>query len=437
MVPAAAVPQQINITVRNVSTKRGALLALSGEKTSTVDSITSSGKGTFTFKLNRKKAPGIYRLSFDKNKWIDFVNDGEDVRIVSDANALIDSLKVVRSESNRLYYSFRTLNQQYKTKSELLQLVPARYPKDDLYYRTTQKAAARLQKEYSVFIDNASRAKPASFIARYIRSSQWPFVDFTQPLDKQLAYLKAHALDQVSFYDDGLIHSDLFSNKAIEYLTYYRNPQLPKELLEKEFMVGVDSILNRAKVNQAVYSHITEYLIDGFKKFGFEKCIDYILDNYVIKDDLCLDQASGSSIQRMIEQKKKLPIGGSVPNITLPDASGHPVSLAAMKAEKMLILFYSSSCPHCQEMMPKLTEWYQRARKGGLKVLAVSLDTSRTVWLSFIKTHNLDWTNVLEQGGWSGKAATDYSIYATPTMILIDKDRRIVSKPMTVAELEK
>lgn len=31
------------------------------------------------------------------------------------------------------------------------------------------------------------------------------------------------------------IFSDCFTNKTIEYLTYYRNPQLPKELLEKEF----------------------------------------------------------------------------------------------------------------------------------------------------------------------------------------------------------
>jgi hypothetical protein len=83
--------------------------------------------------------------------------------------------------------------------------------------------------------------------------------------DDQLTFLKTYALDNVNFYDDGLVHSDAFTSKTIEYLTYYRNPQLPLGLLEKEFMSAVDSILNKAKVNEIVYQHIVEYLIDGFK----------------------------------------------------------------------------------------------------------------------------------------------------------------------------
>jgi peroxiredoxin len=260
-------------------------------------------------------------------------------------------------------------------------------------------------------------------------------VDFSQPLDKQLMYLKAHALDHVDFMDEGLINSDLFAKKTIEYLTYYRNLQLPKELLEKEFIAAIDSILNRAKFNPIVYRHITEYMIDGFKKFGFEKCIDYILDNYVIKDDICLGEASGSTIQRMIDQKKNLPLGSVVPNIVLPDTSGRLVSLKEIKADTILILFYSSSCLHCQVLVPRLVELYQQLRTRGVEVFAVSLDSSQGDWLSFIRTRKLSWTNVIDPGGWEAKSATDYSVYATPTMILVDKEKKIVSKPIKIDEL--
>jgi peroxiredoxin len=437
MLQAVAISQHITITIKNAGGKRATFSALSGEKLSTVDSVASGGDGRFRFNLSPKNRPGIYRVSFDRNKWTDFINDGEEVQMVSDASALFDSLKVIRSESSRLYYSFRRLNQQYKTKSEILQLVLARYPKDDPYYRATQKAVARLRKEYSDFIDTASQARPASFVGRYIRSSQLPIVDFNQPLDRQLEYLKAHALDHVSFHDDGLIHSDVFTNKTIEYLTYYRNPQLSRELLEKEFMAAIDSILNRAKVNQIIYKHITEYLIDGFKKFGFENCISYILDNYVIKDDFCLDEASGSTIQRMIDQKKKLPIGAFVPNITLPDTTGHSVSLMEMKAERILIVFYSTSCPHCQTIMPKLSAVAKGRDKGRLSVLAVSLDNSVSDWLSFIRTHKLPWTNVNDRAGWSGKPALEYFVYATPTLIVLNRERKIIAKPLTIEELQK
>ena len=96
------------------------------------------------------------------------------------------------------------------------------------------------------------------------------------PIEEQLTYLKTHALDNVNFYDESLIYSDAFTNKAIEYLTYYRNPQIPKELLEQEFMAAVDSILNKAKVDNLVYQHLVEYLMGGFKKFGFDNFVDFI-----------------------------------------------------------------------------------------------------------------------------------------------------------------
>ncbi len=387
-------PNPFNPSSRIAFTITISAIAYSSGISTEIDSISSAGKGRFVIGLGgQKHHAGLYRISFNRNKWIDIVNDGEDVTIETDASALLDNLKIVTSESNRLYYSFLRLNKEYKTKTDLLQLVLARYPKDDPYYKTTQTTVTKLQKEYSAFVSTTSQQKPNSFIARYIRSARLPVVDFNQPVEKQLTYLKSHSLDHVDFTDDRLINSDLFASKSIEYLMYYRNPQLPKELLQREFMTAVDTILSKAKVNQPVYQHIAEYLIDGFKKFGFEECISYILDNYVIKDDLCLNEQSGSSIQRMLEQKKMLPAGATAPNFLLPDASGKMTGPAATGVGKTLIVFYSTSCPHCRQMMPRLAG----VERGKVNVIAVSLDSSRTDWLSFIRSHNLNhWSNVID-----------------------------------------
>ena len=134
-------------------------------------------------------------------------------------------------------------------------------------------------------------------------------------------YLKSHALDNVNFTDEDLIYSDAFTNKTIEYLSYYRNPQLPMGLLEKEFQTAVDSILNKAKVNDIVYKHIVEYLLDGFKKFGFDNVINYIIDNYVIKDDICLDEKLETALERRIQQNKLFKPGIIVPKIEMNDSN--------------------------------------------------------------------------------------------------------------------
>ncbi len=430
--------QNVTITLNGINTNKAILFSMQGEKTFFVDSVKSSQKDKFNYKFEQTEHhPGIYRLQFDNNKRIDFIYDGEEVNISAGANNLSDSVSVITSESNKLFYFFVNLNKQYKTKTELLQLILVRYPKDDDYYSATRNKLVQLQKQYLEFVNVSSQNNPNNFIARYIRSSQLPVVDFTLPLDKQLAFLKAHALDKVDFSNSGLIYSDLFTNKTIEYLTYYRNPQLPKELIEKEFMVAVDSLLNKAKVNQLVYQHITEYLIDGFKKFGLDQTLDYIIQNYVIKDDLCLDSKTESSIQRRIDQNKKLPVNAVAPDIILPDVDGRNVDLKKITSDKLLIVFYASWCPHCKDLIPELNKFYNAQKEKKFEVMAISLDEKKDDWINFVKDNNLNWINVSDLKGWGSKAASDYFIYATPTMFLLDSGKKILGKPLTIYELKQ
>ena len=235
--------QSINITVNGVYTDTAFLSSLMGEKIFTVDTIISTNNNKFQFELSAN-TPGFYRLSFNNNNqslqsraqtgWIDFIYDNEDIELETVANNIpaspagrLDSLKVIKSESNKIYYEFVRLNKDYKTKTELLQLILARYPKEDDYYQTTIEKLTQIQEEYLYFVNVTSRTNPNSFIARYVRSAQLPVVNSEIPFDEQLTYLKTYFLDNVNFYDNGLIYSDAFTNKTIEYLTYYRNPQLP------------------------------------------------------------------------------------------------------------------------------------------------------------------------------------------------------------------
>lgn len=426
--------QNVTIKVSNLSELNAKLYSVSGEKLTFIDSF-ESVQNIFTFKL--KNENGLYRIAFDKTKFLNFVNDDEDIEIKTDVNFILDSLKIIKSESNKIYYKFLKLNKDYKTRSELLNVILTHYPKDDDYYSITNSKLESIQKEYDNFINIESQANPKSFIAGYIKSSQLPIIPQNISQQEQLSYLKKHALDNVNFDDARLIYSDMFTNKSIEYLTYFRNPQLPKDLLEQEFMKAVDTLLNKAKINQLVYQHITEYLIDGFKKFGFDNIIDYIIENYVIKDDLCLDEKLETALDRRIKQSKNLQIGDKVPNIILPEINGNEIDLSKIESKEVLLVFYASWCPHCQDLLPKIMELASKIDKDKLQVLAISLDTSKTDWLNFIQNNKLgNLLNVSDLKGWNGKSANDYFIYATPTMFLINSEKKIISKPLTFDELK-
>jgi hypothetical protein len=88
-------------------------------------------------------------------------------------------------------------------------------------------------------------------------------------------------------------------------------------------------------------------------------------------------------------------------------------------------------------MMPRIYELYKGQSPKRFEVMAVSIDTSRSSWTSFLREQKLSWVNVSELKGYSGKATDDYNIYATPTIFLLDQEKKIVAKPITLMDLEQ
>ena len=426
--------QQVKINLKNLSENKAALYSLQGEHVNFIDSLSIDQNGKVIYN-GVNFSTGFYQLRIKGESPITFVYSGEDVELEADGRNISETIEVVKSESNQIYYDFVDRNGDYKTKSELLQLILARYPKDDDYYQTTVEKVNQLQKEYSAFIDSIVSIDSSSFISRYVQSSQLPLVDYTLQVEEQIAYLKSHALDNIDFDDAELVYSDCFTNKSIEYLTYYRNPQLPKELLEQEFQKAVDTLLTKASVNILVYEQIADYLIDGFKQFGFDNVVDYIVENYVVKDDLCLDEQTENSIENRINQSKLLKVGTTAPNIILPDTSGSLIDISKIDKEKILLIFYTSLCPHCKNLLPEIHKLYKV--QNDIEVIAVSLDEVKEDWISFITDNKLDWINVSDLKGWESKAAQDYFIYATPTMFLLDRENNILGKPSNLQEIKQ
>ena len=125
------------------------------------------------------------------------------------------------------------------------------------------------------------------------------------------------------------------------------------------------------------------------------------------------------------------------PELGVVDSRGRPFRLSALDAEYTLLVFWSIQCPHCTEMMPKLKTLYEQQRPRRFEVVAFALDTVQTAWSALIKEQKLNWTNISDMKGFAGKPADDYNIYATPTMFLLDREKKILAKPISYRELEQ
>jgi hypothetical protein len=86
--------------------------------------------------------------------------------------------------------------------------------------------------------------------------------------------------------------------------------------------------------------------------------------------------------------------------------------------------------------MPNLVEKRRNTPSNKFEIIAISIDENNDEWERFISTNDFEWINVRETKGWDGIVASAYSIFSTPMIFLLDKNRNIISKPNDWSELK-
>ncbi len=114
--------------------------------------------------------------------------------------------------------------------------------------------------------------------------------------------------------------------------------------------------------------------------------------------------------------------GKTAPDFTLKTLSGKVVSLSDYRGKVVLVNFWASWCPPCREEMPLFKRVYEKYKKKGFEILAVSTDSSVDPVKKFVKEHGISFTVLMDDG----KVSSTYGIQGLPTSFLIDRDGRIL-----------
>ena len=411
------------------------LLTFYGEKNSLLDSALTDGNGTFSIELPVTLAPGLLRVSWGQEKFVDLVYNRENIRFHTDANQPADNLEITESVENRIYFDFMMADRINQTKLELLQPVVDYFPEQDSFYFNAVANYERIQRKQAILLDSLKRMFPDSYTVKILSLYSSPFLPASLSPNIRLEYLKQHYFDLVDFNDTDLLRSNVWANKAISYLALYSNNRFTQKQLETEFIKAVTVMLSAAGDNPELFKFLLDYLVSGFDKYHFEDVITYMAENF--QDPFaCEDQEKKSALQKKLETFKKIAIGQSAPDFEVPDTSDQPVKLSEIDSEYTLLMFWSSECGHCTQMMPKAKALYEAQNPKRYEILAVSIDTRREDWMQIVNDQKLTWINASELKGFDGKSADLYNIYATPTMFLLDRNKQIVAKPISYRELE-
>ena len=131
-------------------------------------------------------------------------------------------------------------------------------------------------------------------------------------------------------------------------------------------------------------------------------------------------------------------VGKAAPLFTLPDTSGHPLSLSTYRGKYVLIDFWGHWCGPCIKSFPKLKQ-LQRTYSEQMVLVGVAAEfaSDKVAWQQTIKTNQLAWLHVSELKSDKGEVTEAYNITAYPTYFLLDRDGIILTKANDLEAIEQ
>lgn len=426
----------LDMNIEHFPGKECYLATFYGDKNAIIDTAEADTSGRIIFKLKSEYHPGMYRVFLEQNVFFDIIYNHENIKLSTDYAQLYEKLEFTESEENKVYYEFLRNANDYRIKFDLLAPVNDYYPRADTFFEDARLKYILIQADIQQQVNAVIENHTDLWATKIIQQKRPLYFDPSLDEVERREYAREHYFDNIDFSDMELIKSNVYTTAAIDYMSIYSNPNLTQDKLEDEFIIAVDKIMFEAMDNSLIYEFIVEYLVGGFERYHFEKVLDYIAENYT--PEQCENEERKSDLQTRLEKYAELTIGKKAPEFSIQDEKDQQIILNKIKSDYTLIIFWSSSCPHCIEMLPlikNITESSIDEKK--MQVVTVSLDTEKEEWITALNNGQYPWINTSELKGWDSQAAIDYNIYATPTMFLLNKSKEIVSKPITFNELKQ
>ncbi|MDR6529162.1 TlpA family protein disulfide reductase [Chryseobacterium rhizosphaerae] len=371
-----------------------------------------SKNNTWTFKYPSNYM-GMMKVYFPgSNNTVNFISENKNISVKLDIqnNKIKDVFYL--DEANELM----SKQQEGSQKKELI--LPALTQIKE-YYKDNTEFGKALNAEIGRLTGTSSSVDAANhpFIS-YYNSNYSKFLSNSSDPAK-----KVNPDDIINFLDksnDMLESSSLLRPVLVAYLNSGGNTNVGG---------SVDKLLDRLKVETPRGQTVLSELIDIFDVYQMDEFKDKYLGlaknlKCTINDRLASTLKSNANVQ----------IGAAFPNYKFQaPANTNAKSLYDVKADKKIIIFWSSTCSHCESELPKLLEKYNDLKSKNIQVVALSLDVDKNSYSTKIAA--FPWINDTELRGWNSTYVDTYNIHATPTYFILDANNKIINKPDHVGDV--
>ena len=441
---------QITLKTPNFTSGITYLTYYMGTNFNIADSAAISNKGVAVFKGTTKLAPGIYAIFFPGNRVrTEFLIDKEQqISVSADTTDLVNKTVITGSRENILYDQYQKFA---ASKGRLIQQEKIAYS-----LSRTREDSALHEKNYNLYNKQLNdyregiiKNQPNSMMAALLKAMKEPPTPTKIPVTRQdslnnYSEYKSHYWDGITFMDDRIIRTPFFLRK-LEH--YYREVISPAA---DSIIKDVDYKLLLARSAPEMYKFLLNWLTDEYinpKYMGQDAVFVHLFEKYHSKGlTKWLNETQMEAITRRAYMLMSNLIGDKAADLEMLDPNNKPVSLYNVSADYTVVCFWDPNCGHCKEVVPKLDSMYKaKWKQRNVKIFGVLTPDGKeanvmTAWSAFISSHNLnDWFHAYQTKEAEEKAIAEhrpgfrqlYDITMTPTLFLLDKEKRIIAKKLT------
>ena len=417
----------VSLAVNGFGGQKTLVTKVEGDLSIILDTLTADRFGLFKTTFTDDDETGFYKFIFPQlnNAEVPFIFNKEDIAITTEAVNPNAYIQVLVSIENSLYYQFVMNDAIFNNQVELLETVYNNYIGEE-FKAQAEAEYSRLLVQHAHDMALLRKQGANTFAWKIIQSQVVPVPPMLLSNSDKNTFLKSHYFDNVDFTDTALINSDVFTMRAIRYLSVY-SQQIQQSNKNAIFMSAVDTILKKASVNATTYDFVVDYLLGGFESMGASEIVTYISQKYLTEHSC--NNGDATTLQRKALSNTELAVGKQAP-LELLTAMNYKKDINFAE-ENVVLIFWATWCSHCVESIPQIVDHYAGIANPKYKLVTVSLDSTSNDWDKFLAAHpNFAKTkNLIDTNGWDGELAESYYIYATPSIYVLEKGK-IVSKPI-------
>jgi peroxiredoxin len=407
------------------------------------DSIQLESKGSGVFQADTLLPQGLYKIYHDENNHFDFLLGADQNFSLSKESFTSSEIKITGATETDEFAKYSAfLKDLQKKGADLNEKIKTATAEEKTVLQTE---IGKLTVELHGYWFKIKEKYPDTFLSAFLLANYVPSPETASfPVEVQqndsllllarFNYQKEHFWDYFDYTDERFLYTPLFKPKLETWFT-------------KVLYQNYDS------VKPAVYKFIED--VRPSKRI-FQFAVSWFLNssinsNIMGMDALFVDLArsyylSGQAYWTTDESLKKIRenviffehnlIGKTAPDLTLENIDGEFVNLHKIQSKITILLIYEPNCSHCKVFVPQFhDDVYVKFKDKGLAVYAIYSMDNKEEWNDFLIKDNLfDWINVWDENHIS-QFKILYDARKTPVVYVLDENKKIIAKGMSVEQL--